>query len=41
VAGVLPYRPERFVYVENGRPRQLFRASGPSLLATAGAKFMF
>lgn len=40
-AGVLPYRPERFVYVEAGVSREIFRVSSPSLLATLGASVTF
>lgn len=38
---VLPYRPEAFTVSEDGRPRELFRASGLSFLATLGASFKF
>jgi hypothetical protein len=41
VGGVLPYRPERFVYELNGQRREFFRMSSPSLVAGIGCSVMF
>jgi len=40
-AGILPYRPQRFVYTEQGVSQEIFRVASPSLLATLGASVTF
>lgn len=41
LAGVIPYRPQRFVYDVEGVPRTVFQVSSVSLVATLGASVMF
>lgn len=41
LAGVLPYRPERFVYELNGQRREFFTMSAPSLVAGVGCAVIF
>jgi hypothetical protein len=41
VGGVVPYRPERFVYELNGQRREFFRMSQPSWVAGVGCSVTF
>lgn len=41
LSGVVPYRPDRFVYQVEGGSRELFQVSSVSLIATVGASVMF
>jgi hypothetical protein len=41
LGGVVPYRPERFVYELNGQRREFFRMSRPSLVAGIGCAVTF
>lgn len=41
LTGVIPYRPDRFVYDAGGTSHELFQMAPLSLLASAGASFIF
>lgn len=41
LTGIVPYRPERFVYEADGESHELFQCSSFSILASAGASVMF
>jgi hypothetical protein len=41
LGGVVPYRPERFMYELNGQRREFFSMSQPSLVAGIGCAVTF